>query len=137
MINPRDIVFLFDVDNTLLNNDAVQLDLRNHLETNFGVKASDRYWELFEELRSELGYTDYLGALERYRLEELHNPRVLRIANWLADYPFADRFTRVRWMRFGMPGNGVSRSFCRTATRCSSLARWKLQACGGPSMTEC
>jgi hypothetical protein len=91
MTEPQDIVFLFDVDNTLLDNDKIQLDLRNHLETNYGVKARDRYWELFEELRSELGYTDYLGALERYRVEELHNPRVLRIANWLVDYPFADR----------------------------------------------
>jgi FMN phosphatase YigB (HAD superfamily) len=91
MTEPQDIIFLFDVDNTLLDNDKIQLDLRNHLETNYGTNARDRYWELFEELRSELGYTDYLGALERYRLEDLHNPRVLRIANWLADYPFADR----------------------------------------------
>jgi hypothetical protein len=88
---PQDIVVLFDVDNTLLDNDRVQADLRDHLGTNFGSKARDRYWELFEQLRDELGYTDYLGALERYRVEELHNPRVLRIANWLADYPFADR----------------------------------------------
>ena len=88
---PQDIVVLFDVDNTLLDNDKVQADLRDHIGTNFGPKARDRYWELFEQLRDELGYTDYLGALERYRVEELHNPRVLRIANWLADYPFADR----------------------------------------------
>jgi hypothetical protein len=91
MAEPDDIVFLFDVDNTLLDNDRVQADLRHHLETNFGVKASDRYWALFEELRSELGYTDYYGALERYRAEDLHDPRVLRTANWLVDYPFADR----------------------------------------------
>jgi FMN phosphatase YigB (HAD superfamily) len=87
----HDVVFLFDVDNTLLDNDRVQADLREHLDTNYGAKACARYWELFEELRGQLGYTDYLGALERYRLEELHDPRVLRIANWLADYPFADR----------------------------------------------
>ena len=86
-----DLVFLFDVDNTLLDNDAVQGDLRDHLEHNYGVKARDRYWALFEELRGELGYADYLGALERYRVEEVHDPRVLRIANWLVDYPFADR----------------------------------------------
>ena len=91
MAEPDDIVFLFDVDNTLLDNDRVQADLREHLETNFGVKASDRYWALFEELRGELGYTDYYGALERYRAEDLHDPRVLRTANWLVDYPFADR----------------------------------------------
>jgi hypothetical protein len=91
MPEPHDIVFLFDVDNTLLDNDAVQNHLRDHLEQNYGVKARDRYWDLFEELRGELGYADYLGALERYRVEELHDPRVLRIANWLVEYPFADR----------------------------------------------
>jgi FMN phosphatase YigB (HAD superfamily) len=91
MAEPHDIVFLFDVDNTLLDNDRVQSDLRDHLAANYGVKARDRYWVLLEELRSELGYTDYLGALQRYRVEKLHDPRVLRIANWLADYPFADR----------------------------------------------
>ncbi len=84
-------MFLFDVDNTLLDNDQVQRDLSEHLVTNYGPLARDRYWSLFEDLRSSLGYADYLGALQRYRLEDLHNPKVLRIANWLADYPFADR----------------------------------------------
>jgi hypothetical protein len=87
----HDAVFLFDVDNTLLDNDRVQADLRAHLTQAHGEAASRRYWELFEELRAELGYADYLGALQRYRLEALHDPRVLRIASWLADYPFADR----------------------------------------------
>jgi FMN phosphatase YigB (HAD superfamily) len=87
----HDTVFLFDVDNTLLDNDHVQRDLSDHLASNYGQQSRDRYFELFEELRGTLGYADYLGALQRYRLEELHNPKVLRIANWLADYPFADR----------------------------------------------
>lgn len=91
MAEPAEITFCFDVDNTLLDNDRVQQDLRDHLEGNYGPKARDRYWDLLEELRLELGYVDYLGALERYRLEALHHPRVLRIANWLIDYPFADR----------------------------------------------
>ncbi len=86
-----DLVFLFDVDNTLLDNDRVQRDLNDHLADNFGTEARDRYWMLFEQLRGELGYADYLGALQRYRLEELHNPKILRIANWLADYPFPER----------------------------------------------
>ena len=92
-MNPatQDVVFLFDVDNTLLDNDRIQADLRTHLAEHHGERARDRYWQLFEELRSELGYADYLGALERYRVEDLHDPRVLRIANWLADYPFPDR----------------------------------------------
>ncbi len=87
----HDLVFLFDVDNTLLDNDHVQRDLAQHLVTHYGQPAHDRYWALFEDLRATLGYADYLGALQRYRLEELHNPKVLRIANWLADYPFAER----------------------------------------------
>jgi FMN phosphatase YigB (HAD superfamily) len=91
MSGTHDVVFLFDVDNTLLDNDRVQADLRDHLTYDFGIVARDRYWALFEELRSELGYADYLGALERYRLESMHDPRVLRMANWLIDYPFADR----------------------------------------------
>lgn len=87
----HDLVFLFDVDNTLLDNDQVQQDLGAHLAGTYGDEARDRYWALFEELRASLGYADYLGALQRYRLEALHNPKVLRIANWLADYPFVDR----------------------------------------------
>jgi FMN phosphatase YigB (HAD superfamily) len=87
----HDVVFLFDVDNTLLDNDCVQRDLSEHLTAEYGQAARDRYWALFEDLRGTLGYADYLGALQRYRLEDLHNPKVLRIANWLADYPFADR----------------------------------------------
>ena len=91
MSDQPSIVFLFDVDNTLLDNDGVQGDLSRHLERTYGAATRDRYWTIFEELRSELGYADYLGALERYRLEDLHRPAVLRMSNWLADYPFADR----------------------------------------------
>jgi FMN phosphatase YigB (HAD superfamily) len=85
------IVFLFDVDNTLLDNDGVQADLSDHLARTYGAATRDRYWTIFEELRSELGYADYLGALERYRLEAMHRPDVLRMSSWLVDYPFADR----------------------------------------------
>lgn len=87
----QDAVFLFDVDNTLLDNDRIQDELRAHLTGRYGRKASDRYWELFEEQRAELGYADYLGAFQRYRLEELHDPRVLRAASWLVDYDFRAR----------------------------------------------
>ncbi len=87
----QDAVFLFDVDNTLLDNDRIQDELRAHLTATYGRTASDRYWALFEELRGELGYADYLGAFQRYRLEDLHDPRVLRAASWLVDYPFAER----------------------------------------------
>lgn len=91
MTEPHGIVFLFDVDNTLLDNDSVQADLSEHLEKSYGRSARDRYWAIFETLDRELGYADYLGALERYRLEDLHCPALLRMANWLVDYPFPDR----------------------------------------------
>lgn len=84
-------VFLFDVDNTLLDNDAVQADLSSYLEREFGRSTRDRYWALFEELRAELGYADYLGALQRYRLENLDDPQLLRVSAFLVDYPFAER----------------------------------------------
>ena len=84
-------VFLFDVDNTLLDNDRIQADLRDHLATAFGAAARDRYWAIFEALFAELGYADYLGALERYRIEDMHDPRLLEMSTWLIDYPFADR----------------------------------------------
>ena len=91
MTDTPPIVFLFDVDNTLIDNDRVQADLKEHLEQTYGVVARDRYWEILEQLRSELGYVDYLGALERLRIEAMHRPDVLRMSNWLVDYPFADR----------------------------------------------
>jgi FMN phosphatase YigB (HAD superfamily) len=84
-------LFLFDVDNTLLDNDRVQDDLRNHLEREFGAESRDRYWAIFEELQTDLGYADYLGALQRYRLEDLCDPRLLTMSSFLVDYPFANR----------------------------------------------
>jgi len=84
-------VFLFDVDNTLLDNDAVQGDLSEYLEREFGRACRDRYWTLFEQLRVELGYADYLGALQRYRLENLDDPQLLQVSSFLVDYPFARR----------------------------------------------
>jgi FMN phosphatase YigB (HAD superfamily) len=91
MSKPLGVVFLFDVDNTLIDNDHVQADLREHLEQTYGVAARDRYWEILEKLRDDLGYVDYLGALERFRIETIHRPDVLRMSSWLVDYPFADR----------------------------------------------
>jgi FMN phosphatase YigB (HAD superfamily) len=91
MTQPSRLVSLFDVDNTLLDNDAVQGDLREHLEREFGRASSDRYWAIFEELRSELGYADYLGALQRYRLGDLNDPRLLMMSAFLVDYPFPTR----------------------------------------------
>jgi len=91
MMAVGDVVFLLDVDNTLLDNDRVQDDLRNHLELEFGAASRDRYWAIFEALRTELGYADYLGALQRYRLGAMNDPRLLLMSSFLVDYPFADR----------------------------------------------
>ena len=91
MGNVARTVFLFDVDNTLLDNDAVQNDLSAHLEREVGLASRDRYWEIFEQLRGELGYADYLGALQRYRLEHQDDQQLLRISFFLLDYPFAER----------------------------------------------
>jgi hypothetical protein len=84
-------VFLFDVDNTLLNNDRVTADLKNYLEKQVGPERQQHYWEFFEQLRIELGYADYLGALQRYRIEYPRDPSLLTVSHFLIDYPFANR----------------------------------------------
>ena len=92
---PAPTVFLIDVDNTLLDNDRVIADLRAHLEDAFGADSANRYWTAFEQLRGELGYVDYLGALQRYRAEEsrhgMSDSRLLLMSSFLIDYPFAER----------------------------------------------
>jgi hypothetical protein len=85
------VVFLLDVDNTLLDNDQVAADLREHLTAAFGAERQERYWAIFEQLRVELGYADYLGALQRYRAENPRDPHLLEISYYLVDYPFTDR----------------------------------------------
>jgi FMN phosphatase YigB (HAD superfamily) len=87
----NDIVFLFDCDNTLLDNDSIANDLRDHLASEFGAESRDRYWAIFEQLRAELGYADYLGALQRYRLADVSDTRMLLLSSFLVDYPFATR----------------------------------------------
>jgi FMN phosphatase YigB (HAD superfamily) len=91
MMPPHPVVLLVDVDNTLLDNDRIQSDLRSHIERMFGTASRDRYWTILEELFAELGYRDYLGALQRYRIEHPQRVEVLSISDFLIDYPFADR----------------------------------------------
>jgi len=90
-----DVVFLLDVDNTLLDGDRIVDDLREHLERAFGVDCAQRYWAIFDALREEIGYVDYLGALQRYRLDveqgSAHEQRLMMMSSFLIDYPFADR----------------------------------------------
>ncbi|MGI9148802.1 MAG: HAD family hydrolase [Chloroflexota bacterium] len=91
MVSPPGLVCLLDVDNTLLDNDRITADLKRFLEREVGPERTARYWELFEQLRQELGYADYLGALQRYRDEYPRDPHVLHLSPYLIDYPFANR----------------------------------------------
>jgi FMN phosphatase YigB (HAD superfamily) len=84
-------VFLFDVDNTLLDNDHVSKDLKRHLINRVGEFSAGRYWEIFEQMRKELGYADYLGALQRYRIEHPRDPKLLAVSHFMINYPFANR----------------------------------------------
>ena len=84
-------VFLFDVDNTLLDNDRVTEDLKRYLTHEVSDAGSRRYWEIFEQLRTELGYADYLGALQRYRNERPRDPKLLSVSRFMINYPFANR----------------------------------------------
>jgi FMN phosphatase YigB (HAD superfamily) len=85
------VVFLVDVDNTLIDNDHIAADLKRHLEREVGRAREERYWAIFEELRRELGYADYLGALQRYRIEHPRDPHVLTVSSFMVNYPFANR----------------------------------------------
>jgi hypothetical protein len=87
----EEVIFLFDVDNTLLDNDRVVIDMRRYLDREVGGERQERYWAIFEELRTELGYADYLGALQRYRVENPRDSHVLAVSMFLVDYPFANR----------------------------------------------
>jgi len=91
MSEPAPIVWLLDVDNTLLDNDRITADLKRHLTQAFGAERQERYWAIFEAQRAELGYADYLGALQRYRAENPRDPHFLQVAFYLLDYPFANR----------------------------------------------
>jgi FMN phosphatase YigB (HAD superfamily) len=85
------LVFLVDVDNTLVDNDGIQQDLKDHLERTYGVAARDRYWRILEDLMVELGYRDYIGALQNFRVEHPREIELLAMSSYLMDYPFAER----------------------------------------------
>ena len=91
LMNETDVVFLLDVDNTLLDNDRIAEDLRAHISEAFGAERQKRYWDIFEQLRAELGYADYLGALQQYRIEHPGDPQLLAVSLFLVNYPFAER----------------------------------------------
>ena len=86
-----EVIFLLDVDNTLLDNDRIIADLDRHLSDEIGFDFRDRYWRIFDSLRAEQGYTDYLGVLQRCRMSAMNDPRLLLVSSYLMDYPFSDR----------------------------------------------
>jgi len=86
-----EVVFLFDVDNTLLDNDRIIADLTKYLKREVGPERARCYWTIFEQLRTRLGYADYLGALQRYRSEYPHDLGLLAVSRFLIHYPFANR----------------------------------------------
>ncbi len=89
--SPTRVIFLFDVDNTLLDNDRVAADLQRHLVSEVGAEGAQEYWRIFEQLRTELGYADYLGALQRYRAKHPRAPNLLCVSDFFINYPFAGR----------------------------------------------
>jgi FMN phosphatase YigB (HAD superfamily) len=89
--SPTRVIFLFDVDNTLADNDRVAADLQRHLASEISVEGAQEYWRIFEQLRTELGYADYLGALQRYRANHPRAPNLLCVSDFLINYPFAER----------------------------------------------
>ena len=89
--SPTPVIFLFDVDNTLLDNDSVAADLQRHLVSEVGAEGAQEYWRIFEQLRTELGYADYLGALQRYRVKHPRAQHLLCMSDFLINYPFAER----------------------------------------------
>jgi len=118
MSKTHQVIFLFDVDNTLLDNDRMKSDLSEHVTKTFGRDADDQLWTLYEEERVKHGYADFLGTLEKFRLAHLEDPRVLGLSNWVMDYPyierlFPDALGAVRHVRqWGLPviltdGDGV------------------------------
>jgi len=89
--SPARVVFLFDVDNTLVNNDRIAEDLQRHLASEISAEGAQEYWRIFEQLRNELGYADYLGALQRYRARHPRAPHLLCVSDFFINYPFAER----------------------------------------------
>src|SRR4029453_11586921 len=133
MPETRRAVFLLDVDNTLLDNDRVIEDLRAHFVTNFGDELEQHYWEVFEQLREELGYADYLGALQRFRAAYPHETKLVEMSLWLVDYPFADRLYPGRSRSWSGSGSSACQSYSRTETSSSSRGRSRALGFGGRS----
>ena len=115
-------MFLVDVDNTLLDNDGVRDGIQDHLEREVEAWRTANGIGRFRHLFVELGYRDYFGALQRFRVEHPYDVRLLSIGAFLMDYPFADRLYPESLDVLDCLTPGGRRPFCRTATWCSSHA---------------
>jgi FMN phosphatase YigB (HAD superfamily) len=91
VLNPAAMIFLLDVDNTLLDNDRFTADLGDRIEKSFGAAQRARYWEIFAQRRTALGLADYLGALQEFRAGLDDDPQLLDMSPYLLEYPFASR----------------------------------------------
>src|SRR5438046_7775223 len=136
-MTPAPFVFLVDVDNTLLDNDRIQADLKRHLEREFGAVSRDRYWAILEALFVELGYRDYLGALQRYRVEHPRTCASCRCRRtWsITRSPIVS--TPGRSTCWNGSARGARRSSSPMVTSCSSRARWSAPASGRPWTATC
>ena len=137
MTEPAAVVFLLDVDNTLLDNDRVNDDLKRYLTQTFGAEEAERYWAIFEQRRKELGYADYLGTLQRYRLQNPGDPNCLHVSFYLLKYSFANRLYPRALDVIERLGLGGPRSSSRTATSYFSRARCTAQDYMKRSMAGC
>ena len=137
MTSPNSIVFLVDVDNTLLDNDRIQDDIKRHLDREFGAACRNRSWAILEQLFTELGYRDYLGALQRYRVEHPQDIHLLSMSSFLVDYPFANRlYSGSLDVLDGFARWGQTVIF-RMATWSFNPARWNGRASWKPWRATC
>jgi len=90
MTEPSPVVILVDIDNTLLDNDRIQEDFKRRIEREMGTAARDRYWTIVERLFTDLGYRDYIGALQEFRVGQPQDMRLFAFSRYVVDYPFAD-----------------------------------------------
>ena len=138
MNNDGPVAFLLDVDNTLLDNDRIERDIKRYLDGAFGPNSGDDFWKIFEEVRAELGYADYFGALQRYQLGRLRDPRILDVSSFLIDYKFRRLPISARPRRHRTASDvSVQRSSSVTAMRYFSRARCGVRGSGKPSTAAC
>ncbi len=91
MTSNSDMVFLFDVDNTLLDHDRVKQDLGALLDSRIFDGASEHYWSAYEAIRAETGQADFLASFQRCWIDSECNPHWLPAADLMLDYPYSDR----------------------------------------------